>query len=158
MPLRFGAQMLPLAQHIPGVSAATARAQSIEIPAALSGTAFFSISLATNFCMYSGERRSGATVIAPTSFSRSCTEGVSIAATVADRFYVVEHGNVVDMIPREKLEALEARVEELELKIQDLEFDPLFRFEVIPRRIRQVKIRNVVRIKRCIRKPAAIVF
>ena len=27
------------------------------------------------------------------------------AATVADRFYVVEHGNVVDMIPREKLEA-----------------------------------------------------
>ena len=27
------------------------------------------------------------------------------AATVADRFYVVEHGNVVDMIQREKLEA-----------------------------------------------------
>ena len=27
------------------------------------------------------------------------------AATVADRFYVVEHGQVIDMIPREKLEA-----------------------------------------------------
>jgi branched-chain amino acid transport system ATP-binding protein len=27
------------------------------------------------------------------------------AATVADRFYVVEHGQVIDMIPRDKLEA-----------------------------------------------------
>ncbi|HEY7608209.1 MAG TPA: ABC transporter ATP-binding protein [Alphaproteobacteria bacterium] len=33
------------------------------------------------------------------------------AATVADRFYVVEHGNVVDMIPREKLEARMSDVE-----------------------------------------------
>ncbi|MGH7005961.1 MAG: ABC transporter ATP-binding protein, partial [Alphaproteobacteria bacterium] len=27
------------------------------------------------------------------------------AATVADRFYVVEHGQVIDMIPRERLDA-----------------------------------------------------
>jgi len=53
------------------------------MPAALIGAAFFSISLATNVCRYAGERRSGATVSAPTSLSRSCTEGVSIAATVA---------------------------------------------------------------------------
>ncbi len=33
------------------------------------------------------------------------------AATVADRFYVVEHGQVIDMIPREKLEARMGDVE-----------------------------------------------
>jgi len=33
------------------------------------------------------------------------------AATVADRFYVVEHGQVIDMIPREKLEARMSDVE-----------------------------------------------
>ena len=33
------------------------------------------------------------------------------AATVADRFYVVEHGQVIDMIPREQLEARMGDVE-----------------------------------------------
>jgi len=33
------------------------------------------------------------------------------AATVADRFYVVEHGQVIDMIPRDKLEARMGDVE-----------------------------------------------
>jgi branched-chain amino acid transport system ATP-binding protein len=33
------------------------------------------------------------------------------AATVADRFYVVEHGQVIDMIPREELEARMGDVE-----------------------------------------------
>src|SRR3954452_5768664 len=72
---------------------ATARDHSIEMPAALSGAAFFSISLATNCCRYAGERRSGATVIAPTSLRRSCTEGVSIASTVGSwSFWITADG------------------------------------------------------------------
>src|SRR5258708_39013363 len=59
------------------------RRQSIARPAALIGAAFFSISLTTNFCRYSGYRPPGATVTATTSLSRSCTEGGSIAAAVA---------------------------------------------------------------------------
>ena len=63
------------------------------MPALLIGAAFFSISLATNFCRYAGERRSGATVTAPTSLSRSCTEGVSIASTVASwSFWMIGSG------------------------------------------------------------------
>src|SRR5260221_5102345 len=65
------------------------RRQSIARPAALIGAAFFSISLATNFCRYSGDRRSGATVTPPPSLSRSCTEGVSIAPTVGSWGFLV---------------------------------------------------------------------
>src|SRR5262245_65779815 len=52
-------------------------------PAALIGPAHFSISLATNFCRNSGERRSGATTSAPSSFSRAATAGVVSVATPA---------------------------------------------------------------------------
>jgi hypothetical protein len=49
--------------------------------AALIGAAHFEISLSTNFCRYSGERRSGATIVAPTSFSLAYTAGVFMAST-----------------------------------------------------------------------------
>ena len=52
-------------------------------PAALIGPAHFSISLATNFCRYSGVRRSGATISAPFFFSWSMTAGVIMAAIAA---------------------------------------------------------------------------
>ena len=59
------------------------RYSPITIPAALIGAAFLAISLATNVRRYSLDLRSEATTTAPTSRSRSCTGGVSIAATVA---------------------------------------------------------------------------
>ena len=43
----------------------------------------FSVSSATNFCRYSGERRSGGTTVTPTAFNRSRTAGVSMVVTVA---------------------------------------------------------------------------
>src|SRR5262249_34666251 len=52
-------------------------------PAALIGPAHFAISLATNFCRNSGERRSGATTSAPSTFSRASTAGVVSVATLA---------------------------------------------------------------------------
>src|SRR5215510_1016365 len=57
--------------------------QLSDAPLALIGAAHFSTSLATNRCRYSGERRSGATTVAPSSLNRSCTEGASNAETVA---------------------------------------------------------------------------
>ena len=41
-----------------------------------------SISLTTNCCRYSGDRRSGATTLTPSSFSRCCTDDVFIALRV----------------------------------------------------------------------------
>src|SRR3954470_21486151 len=52
-------------------------------PLALIGAAHFSISLVTNAARYSGERRSGATSIAPRPCSRSFTIGESIACSIA---------------------------------------------------------------------------
>src|SRR5262245_33304180 len=57
--------------------------QSSDIPAAWIGGFHFLISAATNPLKYSGDRRSGATMVAPNSLNRACTAGVSIAATVA---------------------------------------------------------------------------
>jgi len=57
------------------------------------GAAFRTISLSTNFCRYSGDRRAGAATVAPTSLRRSCTEGDSIAVTVAScSFWTMESG------------------------------------------------------------------
>src|SRR6266566_7318528 len=56
---------------------------SINTPAALIGAAHFSISPATNFCKYAGDRRSGATMVAAKAPSRCCTDGVSNVAMVA---------------------------------------------------------------------------
>ena len=53
------------------------------MPAALIGPPHFSISLSTNVCRYSGERRSGATRVTPSSRIRSCSAGVFIASIVA---------------------------------------------------------------------------
>src|SRR5262249_54785391 len=51
--------------------------------AALIGPAHFSIWLSTNFCRYSGERRSGATTSTPISLRRAITAGVVMVATAA---------------------------------------------------------------------------
>src|SRR5262249_39042598 len=57
--------------------------QSAVTPAALIGPAHFSIWLSTNFCRYSGQRRSGATTSTPISLRRPATAGVVMVATAA---------------------------------------------------------------------------
>src|SRR6266542_1041791 len=59
------------------------RLHSIATPLALMGPAHFSISLSTNRCRYSGDRRSGPTRSTPISFVRACTAGTFMALTVA---------------------------------------------------------------------------
>src|SRR5882762_9161585 len=53
------------------------------MPAALITAAHFTISLSTNCRRYSGDRRAGATTVAPISRSFVWTQGVSSVATVA---------------------------------------------------------------------------
>src|SRR5437868_15334428 len=59
------------------------RIQSRLIPAALIGPAHFSTSLATNLARYSGDVRSGATSVEPSSCMRSCSAFVFIASITA---------------------------------------------------------------------------
>ena len=63
--------------------------QSALTPAALITAAHFSISLSTNFCRYSGDRRSEETTVPPISFIRPVRPGCSWATVASWSFWAI---------------------------------------------------------------------